>query len=716
MAPSAAPLRLRPGLRFILQGGAGDGWFVLHDPWGDAYFRISPSVYIFASQLDGRRSLAQALACTARHLAPASFGEDEARAALAWLQANRLLQTSEGGPAAPPPLRPNPLAVLGHLNPLFIQVSLLQPQRLIERLYPWLRWLGGPVFFGLWLAAVSAGGYQLTQHAERFVARARDVLAPANLAWLSAALVLLKVLHELSHAIVCRRYGGQVRDAGVLFVLFIPLTYIDASATWRLSSVWQRIHVALAGMYIELFVASVSVLVWQRHPDAVAGLIAHNLALVASVGTVLFNANPLMRFDGYYVLSDLTGIPNLYAQGAAYVQGIWLRLLLGTEPAPLGYRGWQGVLVRVYGLTAFAWRCLVILSLLVLASKLFYGMGMVLSFLALALWVGRPLAEFCRRLPEMRQRRPAVGRRLASAVVAAGAALVVLFTVPLWRASASAPAVVTYDSQVVVRSRSPGFMRELAVQPGRRVTAGELLLRLENDELQLRLSELRLELAALAIQARRLLGDGNLSALQVLREKERALEGQAASVQQEVEQLAIRAPMDGIVVGRNLPELLGTYLPRGQELLWVVRPEGIKFTLSIAQEDVESFRAALGETLAVDMRLAGAGTVAAVLTQVEPRASTQVPDPGLSAAHAGPLAVRQSAESAGGAARDEEVTAYRRQLLLPRFVATASIPPEMAQCLRVGQLGEVRVAGARRPLGDPLRRALADRIESLLAR
>ena len=264
------------------------------------------------------------------------------------------------------------------------------------------------------------------------------------------------MIHELWHGLVSKHYGGQVYEAGVLLVLFLPIGYVDATPSWRFPGRWQRIHTAAAGMIAELSVAAVAAFVWAELPPGPAADLAFNLVLIAAVDTLIFNANPLMRFDGYFILADLTGIPNLYQRGQEFTRHLGRRYLLGIRSAwSPGLGALKGLFVRVYGLAALAWRIAILVVILVVASGLFHGLGLVVSVLAGAALLAVPLLRLVRAVRggsgqgQPGQGEPASGDVRASPLrylprLALISALVLGFGQIEWSPSLSAPAVVEF--------------------------------------------------------------------------------------------------------------------------------------------------------------------------------------------------------------------------------------------------------------------------------
>ncbi len=697
--------KIRRDLRFSVRPGSRGPAYVIEDPARHRFFRVGGREYVFITHLDGSRSLDQALAESRAALGKEALSAEEAERIVGWLAAGQLLSHADSAPLV------RSLALerrqakrrrLQRLNLITFRLPLLNPAGLIDRLYPWLRWTTGAPFFLLWCLAVVLAAWELGSGWQQFVHQSRGLLAPANLLWLWACWFALKILHELSHALVCRRYGGRVYEAGILFIVFIPLTYVDATASWKFTSRWQRAHVAAAGIYTDLLAAALAAICWARFPDGVIGVMARNVIVVAGVGSLLFNANPLMRFDGYYLLSDLVDIPNLYAKGLGVVNGWLRRLFLGIRPAPPTEIGWRRGFIVVYGMAAWCWRILVLVGLSIAASRLFHGMGLLIALAAVVLWVALPTADFLRRLPAVLQQNPRAGSRLAlSLVLVAAIGFFGVFQLN-WRRHVAAPAVVEYRDQEVVRSSTAGFVRRVYVGPGETVVAGQPLVELRNDELRNDLADTRLQMRILETEARLYFNAENISAFQVARERIRVLAQRAAELSAELDGLTLTAPCAGVVVARDLENLPGAYIRRGQEVLWIVGENRKVIRLSVDQQDVDAFRRAVGRTVTVDMRYWCRGVFTGRLVRVDPRASRAVPHPAFSAAWGGPLDVRPG--GTGGGPGTPAPAAY--EFFQPRFAAEVEAPPSALQALRVGELARVRIRGNSRRLADIVRRYL----------
>jgi putative peptide zinc metalloprotease protein len=515
----------------------------------------------------------------------------------------------------------------------------------------------------------------------RFRAHVPTILAPDNWLYLLLAWILLKAVHEFYHGLVCKKYGGYVPRCGIVLILFSPVAFVDVTSSWKFRSKWQRIYTAAAGMYVELFLASVAALLWCRTESGVVSQFAHNLVTTAGLSTLIFNGNFLMRFDGYYILSDLLGFQNLYGVGQQYLRYFWRRYLFGVSAQPLEQSGARFLFVRVYAWATLAWRCLFYVGLLLVAAAMFRGAGIILAVIAAVGWFVQPSLQFVRYVFFGRAHEQPRRARIALASAAAGLLLVALLIVP-WPGGASAWGVVDYEPLSIVRVRSPGFVRQVHVHPGQFVEPGELLVTIENPQTRLELAQIDLLIEQSSVRARMLHSDQNVVQYQIEQENRLSLEQQREELLGRTQALEIRAASRGHVIGRNLEALEGQYLPMGAEVLSVGDERRKQIRLSVAQKDIDFFLQQIG--LHPHLRVKGhPGTVSdAQLVKVNPRATCSLPHAALAAQNGGPLTVRPVAEGS---------TSRAWELAEPRFLAMVALPSSEAVRLRAGELARVRI-------------------------
>jgi len=315
----ATRLALRGDLIFTPQAAGGEAYYMVEDPLNSRFFRLGRAEYTLASLLDGRTSIHEALAHLSTVFPHHHLTEHDAAGLCRWLVEMDLAQTAESSQAhrlARTADKAERRRWLARFNPLAFRLPLFGcPDRALAALASWLGWLYSPAAFAGWLALVAIGAYRIFSAGDRFAASSQGIFAPDNWVWLVACWGALKGVHELSHGLACKRYGGAVREMGVLFMLFAPLAYVDVTSSWRFRARWQRIVVAAAGMYVELAIAAIAAIVWSETDSGWLNNLCYNAVVMAGFTTLVFNANPLMKFDGYYILSDALSLPNLYTNG-----------------------------------------------------------------------------------------------------------------------------------------------------------------------------------------------------------------------------------------------------------------------------------------------------------------------------------------------------------------------------------------------------------------
>jgi len=690
-APAGSPppprrLRWRSDLRASAQMLEGTRQVVVEDPIGGRFFRLGANEYALARALDGRRELVEALATANATEKGQPLSPQDAMAIVQFLHRNGLIEELVGGEAQArnqsPPKRPR------RLGALFQRVPLVNPNRLLDRLMPLIGWLATPWFLPLWFAAAAWAAMSLAGNWERWTVATGNVLDRDNIIWLPVAWIVLKLWHELNHGVVAKRYGADVVEAGVLFVLFAPVGgYVDATATWRLPNRWQRIHVSAAGIIAEVFLGCVAVVLWAATPPGVLNTIAYYVALLATVSTLLFNGNPLMRFDGYYVLIDLIERPNLYQRGMLYCRWLGRRWLLGQRQVPDPATGPLAPrVVKFYGLATLGWRWMVMISILVMATAWFSGLGLVLCAIGVATWLMLPALRLMKR--EM-QAGGVGGRGLlragAIAVAVVGLAALANVAVPL-HPSVRVPGLVAYVEATTLRTEVAGYLVETAVRRGDRVAPGQLLVRLENPELALEAAQVEQDMAAMEVEAALALTVGDLETESARRASRAVLASRLAELQRQQAALDVTAPHDGVVVASDLQSWQGAWMRRGDELGELADPSELEFEISIPERLVPSFRAQIGTK--VEVELPGGRLFEGRLIEVAPKGSLAKPAEALTALGGGPIALR-TVQGAEGA---------QQQPVEPQFKGVVSLPVSLVAELAAGEVGWVTVRGEERSL------------------
>ena len=618
---------------------------------------------MFLSLLDGDSTFSEALALTARTQGATAFSQEQALSLYQWMLETNLATFTDGGPQSTEQSSPQKKAAgfLQKLNPFWIRIPFGRPDNLLQMLRPVVGWIFSPsaTIWGVCLMLVAGGRLMLNW--DQLQLASGSVFAPDNWLWLMAAWMLLKVVHETAHGLVCQRYGGSVRETGVILAFFAPLAYVDVSSCWRFSSRWQRIHVAAAGMSVELLLASAAVLGFGVVDSDVGAHLLYNVIVMASVSTLLFNANPLMRFDGYYIMSDLLEIPNLYTRASEAVGQLLQRILLGQHSSAPTISGKQIAVLRCFGIAAVCWRLLICSTMLIAASVMFHGAGVALAVAGMIAWFGMPVWKTLKQVRQVGQAAPLRLMR-AGVITLAFCGLVAgfLFGLPV-PFSTTAPWIVSLPEGCRVHSDVSGFIQTLQVVDGQQVVAGELLLTLRNEEITHRHLDLERQIQQELIRQQIAMKEHDAGGESVANSNLKSLRQRLVQTLSQMKALEVRAPATGRVIAAHLETRLQTYVHEGDSLLVVDDGQSRELRISVAQDDFSLAERRVGEPVTV--RIGTRPVVSGVIDRVISRASRRLIDKSLAATEGGALAV-----VAGDRDDDEEV-----QLTEQRFEAIVSL-------------------------------------------
>lgn len=694
-------LRMADDVRVWPVRERGDLVYRIEIPSLHRFFRIGYEEYVFISLLDGSATIPQACGLAAKKLGSRAPTSAQAGTIVRWLLQNELAYLESESP----PVRRaytlmdsiavSPTAFFKRLNPFWIKVPLPYSDAILNLLAKMLRPIFAPqaVLLGIVLMIGALG--VLVTHWTDFVSTSTRVFHPSNWIWLLGAWIVLKVIHELAHAVACDRQGAEVKEAGLVFVLFAPLAFVDVTSCWRMNSRWSRIAVAAAGMYIELVIAAAAIVLWTFVKDPHSKFLLQNLVYTASFSTLLFNANFLMRFDGYYIVSDLIEIPNLYGEAEAAIRRLASQAATGEQSGGGALGGWRKQFVLIYGLAALLWRIVICFSLGVAASTMFAGAGIAITVLGLMIWFGGPIKRIWQAAADLRLRDP---NRFVRGVVVSGATVCLFVWLVCWcplPTAVTVPAVARYLPETMMRSPANGFIAKIHVSDGDLVEAGDLLVELENRQLLSELRQLEIKYEQNEIRIRQAIERHQPGEGQVLQDDQKSITEQLEQLRSQADGLRVVATRPGRVVARGLQAKLETYVKEGDPLLVVASEADKELVAVIDQDIVEEVRPHVGQMLRI--RAANFKTVPGRLDRIEPRATDRLPSPSLAASEGGSLAVQPVAS------KDDPDDV---RLLEPHFRGRVELDPEVATTIPAGLRMKVSAGFRNEPVASRIRRTI----------
>lgn len=620
------PLRIRAREDLVIreQWFRGRRQWAIKDPVTLRYFHLREEELAIFRMLDGQRSLDEICAAFDRRFAPEKLLLTQLQSFLAMLHQEGLVVTETSGQAdfllkRHQDVRKRKLrATL--TNPLAIRFQGVDPERFLSWLDLRLGWVFSPAIAVVCLLLIFAAALTVTMHFEHVMSRLpqfESFFGLGNVVWLVAVLAIVKIIHELGHGLACKHFGGECHELGVMLLVFTPCLYCNVSDAWMMSNKWQRIGVSAAGMVVEIMLASVCSLLWWFSEPGMFNAMCLNLVFVCSVSTILFNGNPLLRYDGYYVVSDLMEVPNLREDSLAIVSGGMANWFTGVDDSnPRRVPGGARVGLVSYAVAAFLYRFVVIGGILWFLYQVLkpHGLEVLAMGLGVLVVAGMLIPAVLKGSAFFRRtwRRIMWGRfTVRSSVVIAGLCALAMMPIPR---EIAAPLIVEPTNARRIYVTVAGATHGDVVVAGQKVSQGDTLATLRNPDVDAEIAKLRGERDLLDVRVKQLVGR---------RITDRKAEDQLVTVRQQLadaadrlakrlkdrERLVLSAPVSGTVLPAphrvvtpqddQLPEWSGSpldpnnagaFLNSGTVLCLIGDPKHVEAKLIVDQSDVEFIR------------------------------------------------------------------------------------------------------------------------------
>ena len=573
--PSLNPmLKLYKGL----DKADGTPTWTLHHPVSNKYFQIGWAEFECLARFH-RYNDTDSLIEAVNKETTVKIDRDDVKSLIIFLHNNALVAGSDSL-AQPPEIKKQSLwlKILHHY--LFFTLPLFRPQGFLNKSHNYVRpFLSRPFLtfsYGLLIVMLLL----TMQRADEFLHTFFQLFSAEGAIMIAVLFMGVKIFHELGHAYTATKYNVPIPHMGVAFIVLYPILYTETTGAWRLESRRARIHIGLAGIATELVIAAYALLLWNILPPGPLQSMAFGVVAISLIGSLLVNLNPLMRFDGYYVLSDALGIENLHSRAIAFARWRLRKLLFNLDdPVPeegvsedrQGFLIWLGFAVMIY-------RFFLFLGIALLVYYMFFQpLGLILMIVELAWFIGLPIWK---EVLIWGERSHEIMRRPRAIVNASVLIAILVFTALPVQSTVTIPAVMHAAKHRSVYSPVPAYIKEINFKDGDRFSTGDVLARLESAPLKRDLTLATLQLENLKSIKRREQTDSEL-----YRERRGALEDEIKAAQENLEslkrqeeQLIITAEFDGMI--RDLsPEIHpGRNVNPGQLLFQTVKTDEIKVT------------------------------------------------------------------------------------------------------------------------------------------
>jgi len=620
--------QLRAGIQPLHRRLRGKAWVLLLDPVSQRFHRVTPTVWEVLTLLNGRRTLEEVwhAACALAEsktgdTTAAAISQDELVQLMSTLHANDLLQTQVSPDASEVFERhqrqDRARIKQTWLNPMSIRIPLLHPDAwfqkhagLARNMFTWTAML-------VWAVLVIPAFFLAWQNWTPLTENLSDrVLSASNLALLWFIYPVVKGLHEWAHGMAVKAWGGTVREIGIIFILFTPVPYVDASSSYRFTSKWARAMVAAAGIMAELAVGSIAMYVWTSAQPGLVTAIAFNVVLIAGVSTLMVNGNPLMRYDGYFIACDLLELPNMAQRAAQYRSYLIDRFLFGARnAAPPSAVDGERLILFIYGTTAPVYQLLMTMGVILFVAGEYLLIGAVMAMMAAWSALIMPTWKGWKHLSQSasltRRRESAMRRSLACLVCTI--AFITLVPMPFHTLH---QAVVWLPEEAIIRAEGVGHITQVQHVSGDLVSKGQTLLTLESPQLLADLGSAAAGVAHTQAELRRAELEAPARA-EALRNELAARQAKLDEAQRRMASLEVVARGAGRWAPAVPTELLGRHVKRGEILGYVVDGPSKLVRVAVTQEDMSLIRSHLRT---VEVRLANS-----LSERIEAKVLRQVP-------------------------------------------------------------------------------------------
>jgi len=633
--------RLRSHVRIHRHHYRGERWYILEDRISRRVHRFNPIAHYIIGLMDGRRTVNEIWERAIARFGDDAPTQDEVIRLLSQLHSAEVLQTEFTPDLAELMLRArrsgSKTLKQNLLSPLAIRIPLFDPDRLLARWLPWFQPLFGLIGAFIWLAVVTAAVVNGAEHWNELTQDITSrVLAPQNLLLMALIFPVLKLFHEFGHACAIKAWGGEVHEMGIMFLVLMPIPYVDASAASTFRSMRQRVVVGAAGMIVEVFIASIALFLWIDAEPGIFRAVLYNIMLIAGVSTVLFNGNPLLRYDGYYILSDLIHIPNLRVRSHQYLGYLVERYLFGVKLGDFEATASEKRWFVFFGIASFLYRLFVMTVIALFVAAEYFVVGVILAAWVVVTGLILPVAKGLAYLFTHQRLRRYRLRAIAVVVMVGWLGWFGLFVLPAphWT---RADGVVWVPDHAQLRAGADGFVRRIAANSGQLVPRSMPLVYMEDPALELQIPVLEAQLRLLQVRAQSA-RQTDLVTWTLTREEIKATRAELDDARKRVSELTLASPASGqFVLTIPLEDMRDRFVHKGQMIGYVIPPTTVTARVLVSQNDVDLVRSR-SESVRVKIASRLYETYDAYIMREVPAASDRLGNPALTSVGGGPAA------------------------------------------------------------------------------
>ena len=587
---SALKPKLRQHVDISSHKFRGDTWYLYQDTISGRTHQFPPVAHFFISLMNGKRTVEQMWDALNSQFGDDSPNQDNIIQLLAQLHFADIIST-------------NVTPVIEELfqrtsqfeksdwkkkfsNPISMRFSLLDPESILNATHLWFGWMFSKLFAVITVVVFILAGLSATNHWESLSYFAQEnTLSYNNLFLLWLLYPIVKLFHEFGHAIATKHWGGEVHDMGIMFLYFTPIPYVDASASTAYRNKNKRMVVSAAGIIVELLLASFALFIWLNVEPGLVKDIAFNIMLIGGISTLLFNGNPLLRYDAYYILSDAIDIPNLANRSNKYIGYLLLHYIFGANGIinPVKASG-ESAWFFMYSILSFCYRMFILFVIVLFISQQYFFVGLALGVWIIILQIVIP---FSKNIAFVFTDSRVTKHKLRTWAMISGFLSFVYYSIFIVSVpySTIAEGVVWSQENTQIRTNNDAFISEVHFKPNEMVKKDSVLLSSVDLLLESKKTALHSEYSQLNFEYKSK-WSSDRAKRKIINEELESLKAEINNIHETHELLTIRSPNDGVVIIPRSEDLIDKFIKKGTLLGYVLNDEKLSARVLVTQDDM----------------------------------------------------------------------------------------------------------------------------------
>ncbi len=603
-------------------------WYILDDTSSGRNHRFNPAAYLFIGMMDGKLSVQQIFDQMNEQLDDYAPGQEDIIQLIGQLHAADLVKTDANIDAEDLLERQTQQKQTKlkqrFMNPVALKIPLWDPEEFLSRHIDKVRMIFTPWMGLLWLIVMLIVSFMSINNWSTIEQYFQiNALSPYNLILLVLLYPPIKFVHELGHAFSVKNEGGEVHDMGINFLMFMPIPYVNASAAAHFRNKNKRILVSAAGVLVESFLAALGLLLFFVTEPGIIQSIGFNIFMIGGISSLFFNGNPLLKYDGYYILADALSIPNLYQRAGQYWRYFFQHHLFGlTEVTSPAIAKGETFWFISYSIASQFYRLAVLWFIFIMLAEKFILVAIIITGWLFTLQILLPLSKafhFVFFSPQLSHNR---SRPLLSsfALIAIVVYLSGFISVPSFTL---AQGVVWQSEESLLKAEQDGFAGEVSIHDNQQVNAGLEVVNLDDPFLEAELSIAQAQVRMLKNQyrAQRV---NNVSQASMVKEELKVAQSELSLIVEKQNSMTITTKKAGTAILPDAADLPGRYLRQGELLGYILNKPLSTIRIAVSQDNIGQLRQNIED---IKVRFASDlhREYTATITRQAPEATNQLP-------------------------------------------------------------------------------------------